>query len=327
MTILIVGGAGYVGSHVNKCLFDKGYESVVFDNLVQGHKELVKWGSLVVSDLLDVDSLRSVFGTHKIDSVMHFAAHSIVSDSVCNPEKYYYNNVVGTLNLLKVMREFGVDKIIFSSTCATYGTPTEIPITESHVQNPINPYGQSKLTVERMLNDFSLAYGLKCVSLRYFNAAGADPYGEIGEWHEPETHLIPLLLNIAIGDGKALKLFGTDYPTKDGTCVRDYIHVNDLAEAHVLALQSLLDGGSSDVYNLGNERGFSVSEVVEMVRKITKKDIKIINVGRREGDPPTLIGSSRKIREKLGWVTKYSDIKAIVETAWKWQQELRGRYK
>ena len=250
--VLITGGAGYIGSHANKELNLRNYKTVVLDNLIYGHKSSAKWGDFVLADLSDIEQIRLVFSKFKITAVMHFAAYAYVGESVNHPDKYYFNNVANTLNLLKVMVEFSVNKIIFSSTCATYGNPIDIPIFENHAQNPINPYGKSKLMVENIMSDYSKAYGLKYVSLRYFNAAGADIEGDIGEDHNPETHLIPLILDVAIGKSKYIKIFGTDYDTIDGTAVRDYIHVTDLAEAHILALNYLERGGESDVFNLGN---------------------------------------------------------------------------
>jgi UDP-glucose 4-epimerase len=253
---------------------------------------------------------------------MHFAAFTYVGESVEDPQKYYMNNVKNTLNLLQVMLEENVKRFVFSSTCATYGNPVEIPITENHPQNPINPYGRGKLIVEQILKDYSDAYGLKYASLRYFNAAGADPDCEIGELHDPETHLIPLVLDAASAKREDIKIFGTDYDTPDGTCIRDYIHVTDLADAHILALEYLNRGGNSDVFNLGNGSGFSVKEVIETARKITGKQIKEIEVERRPGDPPILIGSSKKAMEILKWKPKYHDLSQIIETAWKWHETI-----
>ncbi len=320
--ILIVGGAGYIGSHLNKEISKKGYETVVFDNLSYGHKDFVKWGIFERGDLGNIEDIRRVFKKYKIEAVMHFAAFTYVGESVEDPQKYYINNVKNTLNLLQVMLEENVKHFVFSSTCATYGNPVEIPITETHPQNPINPYGRGKLIVEQILKDYSDAYGLKYASLRYFNAAGADPDCEIGEMHDPETHLIPLVLDAASAKREDIKIFGTDYDTPDGTCIRDYIHVTDLADAHILALEYLKRGGNSDVFNLGNGSGFSVKEVIETARKITGKQIKEVEVERRPGDPPTLIGSSKKAMEILKWKPKYHDISQIVETAWKWHEKI-----
>ncbi len=319
--ILICGGAGYIGSHTNKLLSQQGYETVVFDNLVYGHREAVKWGELVVGDLNDPTALKKLFDENDFDAVMHFAAYAYVGESVENPEKYYFNNVVNTLNLLQAMKEHGCGRLIFSSTCATYGEPESVPITEEMPQNPINPYGATKLMVERIFKDYHKAYGLQFVVLRYFNAAGADPYGEIGESHNPETHIIPLVLDAASGAREECKVFGTDYDTPDGSCVRDYIHVTDLASAHLLALGYLEQGKPSDFFNLGNERGTSVLEVVESVRRVTGRGFTATIAPRRPGDPAKLVGSSRKAREVLGWKPEYADIDTIVAHAWKWHEK------
>ena len=321
--ILIVGGAGYIGSHVAKESQKKGYRPIIYDNLVYGHKELVKWGDFVLGDLADIEQLRSVFKRFPISAVMHFSAYAYVGESVENPAKYYLNNVANTIYLLNVMREFGVKYFIFSSTCATYGYPAAIPITEQHVREPVNPYGRSKLMVEWILSDFSVAYDLKYVSLRYFNAAGADPDTEIGEWHEPETHLIPLVLDVAIGKRDHIKIFGTDYNTADGTCIRDYIHVTDLASAHMLALEYLFKGGKSDVFNLGNGEGFSVKEVIKTAAKVTGKKIKALEGHRRPGDPDVLIGDCTKVKNILKWEQQYNDLSTIIRTAWQWHKKLR----
>ncbi len=320
--ILVVGGAGYIGSHINKLLNRKGYKTVVFDNLIYGHREFVKWGDFILGDMSDIEQLRLVFKKTPIKAVMHFAALAYVGESVEDPQKYYMNNVANTLNILKVMREFNVNNFIFSSTCATYGNPVKIPITEDHPQNPINPYGQSKLMVEKILSDYSNAYGLKYVALRYFNAAGADPDCEIGEWHEPETHLIPLVLDAAIGKRESIKVFGTDYDTPDATCIRDYIHVTDLADAHILALEYLFNGGKSDVFNLGNGKGFSVKDVIETAKKVSGKNIVEVASPRRAGDPAVLVGSAQKTTEVLNWQPQYFELTKIIETAWNWHQEL-----
>lgn len=319
--ILVCGGAGYIGSHINKMLNQQGYETVVFDNLVYGHKEAVKWGELLIGDLADTDALKELFDRYDFDAVFHFAAYAYVGESVENPEKYYFNNVANTLNLLHAMKEHGVNKIIFSSTCATYGEPERVPITEDMPQNPINPYGVTKLMVERIFKDYNHAYGLQFVVLRYFNAAGADPDGEIGESHDPETHIIPLVLDAASGLRPDVKVFGTDYDTPNGSCVRDYIHVTDLASAHLLALHHLEEGKPSDFFNLGNERGTSVLEVVESVRRVTGKEFTATIAPRRPGDPAKLVGSSRKAQEILGWKPEYADIETIVKHAWKWHEK------
>lgn len=324
MSILICGGAGYIGSNINKLLTQKGYDTIVFDNLVYGHREFVKWGRFIQGDLSDTAAIDKVFEEHKIDAVFHFAAYAYVGESVKEPAKYYHNNVTCTLNLLEAMRKHGCDKIIFSSTCATYGIPETVPITEDMPQNPINPYGATKLMVERIFKDYAAAYGLKFAVLRYFNAAGADPDGEIGEWHNPETHLIPLVLDAASGARESIKVFGTDYPTPDGTCIRDYIHVYDLATAHLLALEHLNRGGKSDFFNLGNTKGTSVLEVIDAVKQVTGKEFRVDYDPRRPGDPPMLVGSSEKAVSVLGWEPKYADIESIVTHAWNWYQKLNG---
>ena len=317
-TILVTGGAGYIGSHVVKELHNEGYKPIIFDNLSTGNKFALKWGNFIYGDLNNINSIRKIFSDYSIDAVMHFASYSIVGESVESPQKYYQNNVVGTLNLLSSMLEFNVKKIIFSSSCATYGIPQKIPITESHYQNPINPYGQTKLIIEKILSDFNNAYDLKYVSLRYFNAAGADPDCEIGECHIPETHLIPLVLDAALNEKNHIKIFGTDYPTKDGTCIRDYIHVTDLANAHILSLEYLLNGNVSDIFNLGNNTGFSVREVIDTATMITKQKINFISEKRRDGDSPILVGSADKIKDILRWKPKLNCLHDIIKTAWKW---------
>lgn len=321
MAVLVCGGAGYIGSHVNKQLNKEGYETVVFDNLVYGHREAVKWGHFIQGDLKNIDEIESVFQKYNIEAVFHFAAYAYVGESVEKPEKYYYNNVANTLNLLHVMKKYGCNKIIFSSTCATYGEPESVPITEDMQQSPINPYGASKLMVERIFRDYSKAYDLKFVVLRYFNAAGADPEGEIGESHTPETHLIPLVLDAASGKRQDIKVFGTDYDTPDGSCIRDYIHVYDLATAHLLALHYLEEGKESDFFNLGNALGTSVLEVVEAVKKVTNRKFQVTLTDRRAGDPAKLVGSSEKAQRVLLWKPIYGDIDMIVEHAWKWHEK------
>jgi len=316
--ILIVGGAGYIGSHVNKLLNRSGFKTVVFDNLVYGHREFVRWGEFVLGDLADPDQIRLCFKNYRIDTVMHFSAFAYVGESVIDPARYYRNNVSNTLNLLDVMRELNVRHFIFSSTCATYGVPGEVPIAEDHPQQPINPYGRSKLMIENILEDYDRAYGIRHVNLRYFNAAGADPEAEIGERHDPETHLIPLAIESALGIRDSLKIFGTDYPTIDGTCIRDYIHVNDLADAHIKAVEYLMDRDQSDSFNLGNGIGHSVREIVNAVKKTSGRDFTVIEAERREGDPPVLISDYRKAVETLGWKPQYADINSIVETAYRW---------
>ena len=316
--ILVTGGAGYIGSHVCKALSKAGYTPVTYDSLEYGHEWAVKWGPLEVGDIQDRTRLDQVIEKYRPEAVMHFAAYAYVGESVENPGKYYRNNVAGTLTLLEALRDNGIKNIIFSSTCATYGIPEYIPLTEEHPQNPINPYGSGKLMIEKMLQDFDTAHGIKSVSLRYFNAAGADPDGDIGEDHTPETHLIPLVLDVALGRSEMIKIFGTDYDTPDGTCIRDYIHVSDLADAHVLALEYLRKKGKTDFFNLGNGNGFSVKEVVDASRVLTGKKIPSKSWERRPGDPAVLIGSSDKARRVLGWRPEYRQMEMIVETAWEW---------
>ncbi|MFN6539689.1 MAG: UDP-glucose 4-epimerase GalE [Nostoc sp. EkiNYC01] len=323
-TILVTGGAGYIGSHTVLALKQAGYNVVILDNLVYGHRDLVEKVlevELIVGDTGDRPLLDRLFQTHDIEAVMHFSAYAYVGESVTDPAKYYRNNVLGTLTLLEAMLAASVKKFVFSSTCATYGVPEFVPIPETHPQNPINPYGASKLMVERILADFDVAYGFKSVRFRYFNAAGANPDGLLGEDHNPETHLIPLVLLTALGKRESISIFGTDYPTPDGTCIRDYIHVNDLADAHILGLEYLLKGGDSEVFNLGNGSGFSVREVIAAVEAVTGVPIPVEERDRRPGDPPNLIGASEKARTTLGWQPQYTSIKDIVAHAWQWHQQ------
>ncbi|MFA5750327.1 MAG: UDP-glucose 4-epimerase GalE [Candidatus Shapirobacteria bacterium] len=322
--ILIVGGAGYIGSHINKELTKQGYQTVVFDNLSSGKKELVKWGEFFEGDLGNIESIKEVFKKYSIEAVFHFAAFKAVGESVIDPQKYYKNNVANTLNLFEVMKENGVNKFIFSSSAAVFGDPQYIPIDEKHPKNPINPYGETKLIIEHIMRDYSNAYGLKYVSLRYFNACGADLETEVGEWPGSSANLIPLVLDAAIGKREDIKVFGTDYPTPDGTCIRDYIHVTDLAMVHVLALKYLMDGNESDVFNLGNGKGFSVKEVIGMAKKVTGIDFKVTEVERRAGDPPELIADSKKAKEILKWEPQYADLEMIVVSAWKWHQKVNN---
>jgi len=318
--ILIVGGAGYIGSHINKELTKQGYQTVVFDNLSSGKKELVKWGEFFEGDLGKIETIREVFKKYPIEAVLHFAAFKAVGESVTDPQKYYKNNVANTLNLFEVMKENGVNKFIFSSSAATFGEPQYIPIDEKHPTNPINPYGETKLIVEHIMRDYDKAYGMRYISLRYFNACGADLDADVGEWPGSSSNLIPLVLDAAIGRREDIKVFGNDYETPDGTCVRDYIHVTDLAEAHVLALKKLLDGGNSEVFNLGNGKGFSVKEVIEAAKKVTGIDFKVTMVERRAGDPPVLVADATKAKEVLGWKPQYADLETIVSSAWKWHR-------
>jgi len=319
--ILIVGGAGYIGSHTNKLLSKIGYKTIVYDNLIYGHTEHVKWGNFILGDLEDKKQLRLVFSKYSITAVIHFAAFAYVGESIIAPQKYYLNNVTNTLNLLEVMNEFNCKYFVFSSTCATYGNPLYTPIDESHPQNPINPYGSTKLMVENILKDYSKAYDFKFVSLRYFNAAGADLENEIGEKHDPETHLIPLIFDAITKKRENIKIFGTDYNTEDGTAIRDYIHVQDLAKAHLLALEYLMKGGMSDSFNLGTEYGYSVLEVIEKVIDITRISPKIIYDERREGDPEKLVGSYKKAFKTLQWKPQYSDLETIISSAWNWYKK------
>lgn len=326
-TVLVTGGAGYIGSHAVKALLQDGYHVLILDNLVYGHRDLVEQVlqvELIQGDIQDIPLLNSIFQRYQVEVVMHFSAYAYVGESVTDPAKYYRNNVVATLSLLEAMLGAGIYKFVFSSTCATYGVPQFIPLTEEHPQRPINPYGATKLMVERILSDFDIAYGLKYVSFRYFNAAGADPSGILGEDHNPETHLIPLVLQTALGKRSSISIFGTDYPTPDGTCIRDYIHVTDLAIAHILGLEYLLQGGTSTVFNLGNGNGFSVKEVIAAAKEVTGNNIPITECDRRPGDPPILIGSSEKARKILGWQPVYPHINEIVSHAWKWHQKRHG---
>lgn len=322
-SILVTGGAGYIGAHAVKALEERGFQVIILDNLVYGHREPIEThlkAQLVVGDIGDRPFLDRLFSSNKIDAVMHFAAFAYVGESVTDPAKYYQNNVVGTLTLLDAMRAHGISNFVFSSTCATYGDPQQIPIDENHPQNPINPYGAGKLAVERVLKDYDPAYGLKSVIFRYFNAAGADPDTLFGEDHNPETHLIPLILQAAAGKRKAISVFGSDYDTPDGTCIRDYIHVTDLAQAHVLGLEYLLEHQVSQIFNLGNGSGFSVKEVIDTAKQVTGKEIAIDMCPRRAGDPAILIGSSDKARQTLGWQPQYADLSTIVKHAWAWHQ-------
>ena len=321
MSILVCGGAGYIGSHTVKALLETGKSVVVYDNLHKGHREAVpKEVPFYLGDLRSKTELRELFETEEIEAVIDFAADSLVGESMENPLKYYNNNVGGTICLLETMKYFGVKYIVFSSTAATYGEPEKIPILETEPTTPKNPYGETKLTVEKMLGWADKAYDIKYTTLRYFNAAGAHPSGEIGEDHNPETHLIPLILQVPLGKRESISIFGTDYPTKDGTCIRDYIHVSDLASAHILSLEKLMNGGKSEVFNLGNGVGFSVKEVIETAEKVTGEDIKTIETNRRPGDPAVLIASSEKIIQRLNWKPQYNDLEQIIATAWKWHK-------
>jgi UDP-arabinose 4-epimerase len=318
--ILVTGGAGYIGSHTCKALALRGYQPIAFDNLRRGFRSAVKWGPLVVGDVGNKRELREAIDRYKIEAVLHFAALAYVGESVGNPAWYFRNNVASTINLLEAMAQTGLDKLVFSSTCAVYGTPAQVPISESTPTNPINPYGESKLQTERMLPWFGNAHGLNWVALRYFNAAGCDPEGEIGENHDPETHLIPLAIQSALGSGPALKVFGTDYPTEDGTAVRDYVHVSDLADAHVRALDYLSDEGESGAFNLGTERGLSVRQIVDEIRSVSSNELPAIESPRRAGDPPLLIADAARAHHLLGWRPRHSDLATIVGTAHNWER-------
>lgn len=327
MTILVCGGAGYIGSHAVAQLIDRGEEVVVVDNLQKGHQQAITEGARFYNgDLRDKTFLNKVFNENKIDAVMHFAADSLVGESVQIPLQYYDNNVGGAISLLQVMKEHDVNKIVFSSTAATYGEPDVIPILEDAVTSPTNPYGETKLAVEKMLKWSAEAYGLQYVVLRYFNVAGAHPNGIIGEDHQPETHLIPIVLDVALGKREHISVFGDDYDTPDGTCIRDYIHVIDLVEAHILAIEKLNRTGESGTYNLGNGNGYSVNEVIEVCREVTGHEIPAVVAPRRAGDPARLVASSDKAKQELGWEPKYASLEAMVESAWNWFQKHPNGY-
>lgn len=319
MRILVTGGAGYIGSHAVRLFLERGHDVTVYDSLVFGHRAAVPAERLIVADLADTHRLDQVFVEKRFDGVVHFAAFAYVGESVTHPAKYYQNNVVNTLGLLECVRKHRVPRFVFSSTCATYGMPEKMPITEETPQRPINPYGQGKLIVEMALADYARAYELGFAALRYFNAAGASADGTIGEDHDPETHLIPLAIDAALGIIPKLSIFGTDYPTPDGTCIRDYIHVTDLAEAHLLALERL-EPGRTMHYNLGTGIGNSIREVLHAVQQVSGKGVPVVEGPRRAGDPPVLVASSAKILRELGWSPKYRKLSAIVETAWKWRR-------
>ena len=323
MKILVTGGAGYIGSHTCLRLKAAGYTPVVYDNLVYGHSESALEWEFVEGDLADKGRLKGLFERHDFDGVMHFAAYAYVGESVENPAKYFGNNVCNGMNLLDVMVDCGVKRLIFSSTCATYGEPESDFLDERHRQEPINPYGESKLFFERIMRRYDGAYGLKSVSLRYFNAVGADPEGRLGESHDPETHLIPLILKTAKGERDKISIYGDDYGTPDGTCIRDYIHICDLADAHILALKALDEGKARSCYNLGNGKGFSVKEVVECAREVTGVDITAEVTARRPGDPARLVADATLATEELGWSPRYAGIERIVETAWNWEKNKR----
>jgi UDP-glucose 4-epimerase len=320
MNILVTGGAGYIGSHVLKLLLKAGHKVVTLDNLQKGHRQAVTGGQFVVGDLADQKLLNKVMQENKIEGVIHLAADSLVGESMEKPAKYYFNNFINGINLLEAMVANGVKYIVFSSTAAVYGEPKEIPIKEENLTKPTNTYGESKLFFEKALKRYEQIHGLRSISLRYFNAAGADPEGEIGEAHNPETHLIPLILETALGEREKIYIFGDDYPTRDGSCIRDYIHVNDLAAAHLLAIESLAVKNKSAVYNLGNGEGYSVKEVIQAVKTVTGRDFPVEIAARRAGDPAVLIASSAKIKEELNWQPEYYQLEKIISTAWEWHK-------
>ncbi|UCE51397.1 MAG: UDP-glucose 4-epimerase GalE [Desulfobacterales bacterium] len=322
LNVLVTGGAGYIGAHCCKELYLQGYHPITIDNLVYGHKESVKWGDFYQGDIGNPDHLRDCLKKYKIDAVMHFAAYAYVGESMEDPLKYYTNNVFNTINLLNLLLGHHIKYFVFSSSCATYGNPVSVPIYEGHQRKPISPYGRTKRMIEEILEDLDAAYGLKFISLRYFNAAGADPEGDIGEKHDPETHLIPLVLDVAAGKSNTIKVFGTDYQTEDGTCIRDYIHVTDLARAHILALEKLLDGSKSSVLNLGQGKGYSVLEVIQKAKEVTGKAINVVNSDRRPGDPPVLVASNQKAIQQLGWKPELSNLDDIIRTAWNWHRKI-----
>jgi UDP-glucose-4-epimerase GalE len=318
MKVLVTGGAGYIGSHTAKALAQAGHEPVVFDNLSFGHRWAVRWGPLVEGDLGDKNLVRRILEQYEIDAVIHFAASAYVGESMQNPRKYFRNNVVNSLNLLDAMMDSKVKTIVFSSTCATYGDPVELPITESHPQKPVNPYGDSKLFVEQMLKWYGEAYGLKWAAMRYFNAAGADPDGEIGENHTPETHLIPLAIQAAMGQRPHMEIFGTEYPTHDGSAVRDYVHVSDLADAHIRALGHLAGGGENIQLNLGSGDGYSVREVISTVERVSGSSVPVRLTIPRPGDPAVLVANASEAQRVLGWQPQFEGIESIIQTAWNW---------
>ena len=320
MKTLVTGGAGYVGSHAVRELERQGCQVLVYDNFSRGNRWAVRDGLSIEGDLADERKLDELFSAHAIDAVLHFAALAYVGESVSDPQRYYENNVANSLTLLRAMLRHDVKRFILSSTCAVYGIPREIPITEDHPLDPVNPYGMTKLMVERVLADYGRAHGLKHVSLRYFNAAGADPGGGLGEDHVPETHLIPRVLQTALGLFDQVEIYGTDYPTKDGTCVRDYVHVTDLAAAHILALRWLLDGGKSETFNLGTGQGYTVNEVVEKARTLSGRPIPTSASPARAGDPPVLVAGPEKARKGLGWTPGHSELEEIISSAWRWHQ-------
>jgi UDP-glucose 4-epimerase len=320
MKVLVVGGAGYIGSHMVKMLLSKGHDVVTFDNLSGGYRDAVLGGEFVLGDLADQAAVDAVFTKYKPQAVMHFASFIQVGESVRRPDMYYRNNFSNTLNLLDAMVAHGVKYFIFSSTAAVFGEPDYVPIDEVHPNRPVNPYGRSKWMVEQILADYDHAFGLKSVCLRYFNAAGADPEGQLGERHDPETHLVPLILQAASGRRSEIHVFGRNYDTPDGTCIRDYIHIVDLCSAHLLALRYLADGGTSERFNLGNGEGFSVQQVIDTVEKVTGRKVKVLDGPRRDGDPARLVADSTRARSQLGWEPVFADLESIVQHAWAWER-------
>lgn len=321
MKVLVVGGAGYIGSHMVKMLAKAGHDVVTLDNLSNGYRDAVKYGEFVEGDIADATQLDQLFSKYTFDGVMHFASYIQVGESVEKPSMYYRNNVCNTQTLLDAMLEHGIRRFIFSSTAATFGEPEYTPIDEAHPQKPINPYGHSKLMVEQILRDYDHAYGLKSVCLRYFNAAGADPECELGERHIPETHLIPLVLQAASGRRDCITVFGTDYGTEDGTCVRDYIHINDLCSAHLLGLEHLVAGGDSRAYNMGNGQGYSIKQVIDVAKQVTGNDFSVETGERRTGDPARLVADSSLLQKELGWKPEFTDLESIIRHAWAWEQK------
>jgi UDP-glucose-4-epimerase GalE len=324
VNVLVTGGAGYIGAHCCKELAARGFQPVVYDSLVTGHREFVRWGPLFEGDIGDAAGLDAVCRTFKIDAALHFAAFIEVGESVADPLKYYGNNLAGALQLVRALVRHGIRRVVFSSSAAVYGAPREVPIDETHPTLPLSPYGRTKLMVEQLLTDCEQAYGLRCMALRYFNAAGADPEAQIGEWHDPESHLIPRVLDAAKNGERPIQVYGTDYPTPDGSCIRDYIHVADLARAHALAIEALLDGSPGGAFNLGQGKGYSVLEVLREAARITGRKLTVQTGPRRPGDPPVLIASNWKARDMLGWVPEQSSLDDIIASAWKWHQKMRG---
>lgn len=320
-SVIVTGGAGYIGAHTVKTLAAQNLLPIVIDDLTQGHEDFVKWGPFFNTKISNTAIVQEIINTYNPVAVLHFAGSTHVHESVINPAKYYHNNYIEVLTFLEILLENNIKNFIFSSTCATYGSPEKLTLKEDHPQNPINPYGQSKLMLEKTLLDYEKAYNFKSCFLRYFNAAGADPSSEIGEDHDPETHLIPLVLDVALGKRETVTVYGNDYPTRDGTCVRDYIHVLDLADAHVKALDYLLEGNPTTAFNLGSEKGFTVKEIIQAVEKVTGKSISTLTGSRREGDPAQLLADSTKAKKVLKWQTKHSDIHTIITDAWRWHQK------